>query len=510
MDKIGRTPLIKALIKHKKLMAAPFHMPGHKKGTGIGRSFARLMKTDPFSLDMTELPGLDDLHNPCGPIREAQIKAAELFGARQTFFLVNGTSAGIHAAVMSVCRPNDVILMPRDVHRSVIGACILSGARPAYLPVRINREYSIPLPPRPQDVRAALEEAGRTGAGQAGTGQTGAGQARAVQAGAGQVKAVLMVHPSYYGVAGQLEEIAAAAHTRQIPLIVDEAHGAHFAFSDKFPVPALKQGADISIQSTHKTLGALTQASMLHVNSDLVDGAEVFRHLKVLQSTSPSYLLMASLDSVVGQMEKSGKNLVARSLKLANFVRSNIRRIPGLKCLDETVLGSEGGSGIVDPTKIYISVRGIGLTGYQAADLLLRKYKIQVELSDRYNVLCMLSIGNTVDDAKNLVWALKELASVKRTPLQPTQQYDFEYAPLVTLTPREAWYAPKKTIPLREAVGQVAAEMIAPYPPGIPLVCPGEEITREIVDLILSLKSDSCSFHGPADRSLETVSVVNI
>lgn len=482
MDKTGKTPLLKALVKHQKLMTAPFHMPGHKKGKGIGKGFAQLMKTDPFSLDMTEVPGLDDLHNPCGPIQEAQSIAARLFGAEQTFFLVNGTSVGIHAAIMSVCRQNDAILLPRDIHRSVIGACILSGARPEYLPARIAGDFFVPLPPKAGDVKAAL------------------GKDRIV-------KAVMQVYPSYYGIAGNLKEIADIAHSHQIPLIVDEAHGAHFTFSSRLPAPALKQGADISVQSTHKTLGALTQASMLHVNSSIIEGTEVFRHLKILQSTSPSYLLMASLDSVVGQMGEDGEDLLEKTINLAEYVRREIGFIPGLKCLDETVIGSEEGL-TVDPTKIYISFRGIGLTGYQAAQILLKKYKIQVELSDRYNVLFMLSVGNTANDAERLIMALKEMALIKRRPIKLNQQFNFGFSPLVTLTPREAWFAPKKRIPLRESVGQVAAEIIAPYPPGIPLICPGEEITRELVEIILTMKSENYSFHGPEDHSVETVNVV--
>ncbi|MDT3702064.1 MAG: aminotransferase class I/II-fold pyridoxal phosphate-dependent enzyme [Thermincola sp.] len=482
MNETGKTPLIKALDKNQKLRSIPFHMPGHKRGTGAGKGFARLMKTDPFSLDLTEVPGLDDLHNPCGPIKEAQAAAAGLFGAEQTFFLVNGTSVGIHAAIMSICKPNDVILLPRDVHRSVIGACILSGARPEYLPARVSSEFFIPLPPTAQDVKEALGKYEK-------------------------VKAILQVYPSYYGIAGNLKEIADLAHSHKVPLIVDEAHGAHFAFSSRLPAPALKQGADISVQSTHKTLGALTQASMLHINSRLVSGAEVFRHLKILQSTSPSYLLMASLDAVVGQMERAGKTLMEKTVDHAIRVRREIMRIPGLQCLDEKVGANEGGF-VYDPTKLYISFKGIGLTGYQAARILRKKYKIQVELSDLYNVLCMLSYGNTADDTGSLVRALVEMAAVKRPPLKLNHNFNFSFNPLVIMTPREAWFAPRKRIPMREAVGQVAAEIFAPYPPGIPLLCPGEAITRELVEIIISMKAQSCSFHGPGDPSLETVEVI--
>ncbi len=484
MVRSGKTPLLNALARHRRLKTIPFHMPGHKKGKGIQPRFARLMKTDPFSLDMTEVPGLDDLHNPGGPIEEAQSRAAQLFGADRTFFLINGTTVGIHAAILAVCKQGDEILLPRDIHRSVIGACILAGARPRYLPARLNRDFFIPLPPKVEEVALGLQKY--------------------------PAKAVFQVYPSYYGLAGDLAGVTRVAHNLKIPVIVDEAHGAHFKFSDRLPAPALHLGADICIQSTHKTLGALTQASMLHVRGRLVDRGEVARQLGILQTTSPSYLLMASLDSATGHMEFSGKSLVDETVGLANRVREEINSLPGIRCLGTEGSG-DNGVFATDPTKMYISVRGTGLTGYQAADRLLKRYGIQVELGDRFNILCMFSIGNTSEDAGKLAAALREMAAVKPRSKAAETLLDFDTLPVPRqiLTPREAWFARKRKVLLDDAIGEVAGEMVAPYPPGIPVLCPGEKVTHDIVELIRRFKAESCLFHGPADRTLSKLTVVD-
>ncbi len=483
MKKAGKMPLLGALIKHKRMKTVPFHMPGHKKGRGIQREFARLMKTDPFSLDLTELPGLDDLHKPAGPIKESQSAAARLFGADRTFYLINGTTVGIHAAVLTVCKEGE-ILLPRDVHLSVIGACILAGARPRYLPVKLDQEFFVPYPARAEDIASVLQK------------NPG-------------VKAVFQTYPSYYGLAGDLREAAKTAHGLSIPLIADEAHGAHFRFSQRLPATALESGADISIQSTHKTLGAFTQTSMLHLKSNLVDYREVARQLGILQSTSPSYLLMASLDAAVGHLESAGEPLVEETVSTALRAREKINNIPGLHCLGEDVFG-RGEIVAFDPTKLYISVKGLGLTGYQVADKLLKKYRISVELSDRFNILCMFSIGNTPQDADRLVSALNEIAGrrVRLKGAKISGGLGTLPLPQAALTPREAWFAARKTVLLKDAVGEVAAEIIAPYPPGVPLLCPGEIITSEIIETIHRLKAESVPFHGPADPALNFITIV--
>lgn len=482
----GKTPLIRALVRHHRLNTVAFHMPGHKMGQGLNRRFARLMRNIPFSLDMTELPGLDDLHNPKGVIKTAQARAAELFGADHTFFLINGTTVGIHAAVLSICRENDEILLPRNVHRSVIGACILSGVRPRYLPLRVDPEFLTVYPSKPEEVEAVLNSAA-------------------------SVKAVFQVYPSYFGLVGNLAGIVNAAHKQKIPVIVDEAHASHFRFSSLLPQTALEAGADLSIQSTHKTLGAFTQASMLHLSGKTVDYDQVAGQLLILQSTSPSYLLMASLDAATGHLEASGKALINRVVKIALQTRDRIKKIPGLKCLgDDTV--PESGVASFDPTKLYVSVQDWGISGAEAAEILLRRYRIQVEMSDRIGFLCMFSIGSTAVDANRLVSALRGMAVRVRKRSRQTPTVAPILAgypePRVVLSPREAWFASKRAVPLRAAVGRLAGEIVAPYPPGIPILCPGEEITPEIIEIIELLLAEKAEFHGPQDPELNLITVV--
>lgn len=477
----SRTPLLDALIKYQKNNFVPLHMPGHKMGKGVSRKIYRSLKEDLFSFDLTEVPGLDDLNNPIGVIKEAQARASEIFGADHSFFLVNGTTVGIHAALLGFCKPGDEILMPRDVHRSVMGACILSGVRPNYTEVRFDEDFFIPCPVNPEDVAQRIQNL--------------------------SVKALIQVHPSYFGLVGDIRSIVEIAHDKDIPVIVDEAHGAHFNFSNKLPLSALEAGADVCIQSTHKTLGSFTQSSMLHIKSRLVDKDEIARQLRVLQSTSPSYLLMASLDAAAAQMGGSGIQLLERTIKLTERARAIINEIPGFKCLGPEKTGKNGIVGI-DPTKLCISVTNLGLTGYQVGEILTKKYRIQVELCDIYNILCMFSIGNTSQDAAGLIKALKEISagtiSKKNKPVFP-RILPF---PQVVMTPREAWFARKRAVPVKEAVGQISAELIAPYPPGIPVLCPGEEITREIIDIIEEFKAHNHSFHGCIDSDINTILTV--
>lgn len=477
-------PLLKALVRHIKQKPIPFHMPGHKMGVGVAKRFGNLMKTDPFSLDLTELPGLDDLHNPTGPIREAQIRAAALFGAQETFFLINGTTVGIHASILAVCKSGDEIVLPRDVHRSVIGACILAGVWPRFLNARLDQDFFIAYPPTALEVAEALRKYPAA-------------------------KAVFQIYPTYYGLVGDLTGVAKIAHSHSIPLIVDEAHGAHFILSEQLPPTAIESGADLSIQSTHKTLGAFTQASMLHLNGSLIDRNEVSRQLSLLQTTSPSYLLMASLDAATGHMETAGRALMDKVIRISKRTRAKIDRIPEVKCLG-TELVDHGGVIAVDPTKLYISFKGLGITGYQVAETLVRKYKIQVELSDNFCILCMLSIGNCAGDAEALVDAIREIAVTNLQLKLDNMFTGIKNIPIpdLVMTPRDAWFSSKAPVPIKDAVGRVSAETIATYPPGIPIVCPGEVISAETVELIGMFKAEKPCFHGPADPNLNFITVV--
>jgi arginine decarboxylase len=312
------TPLLTALQECSIQPDAPFYTPGHKRGQGIHPPLSALLGTAAFRADLPELPELDNLFAPEGVIRDAQDLAAKVFGADRTWFLVNGSTCGIEAAVLATCNPGDKIILPRNSHQSAIAALILSGAVPIFVQPEYDPDWEIAHSIPSSDVAAALERHPDT-------------------------KAVMMVYPTYYGVCGDVEAIAQLAHHYQIPLIVDEAHGAHFAFHSELPIPALAAGADVSIQSIHKVLGAMTQASMLHLRSHYVNPDRVNRALQLVQSTSPSYLLLASLDAARQQVALQGKKLMTRTLELADIARTRLSQIPGLSVLPTTAAGQTPG-----------------------------------------------------------------------------------------------------------------------------------------------------------------------
>ncbi|HHV61292.1 MAG TPA: aminotransferase class I/II-fold pyridoxal phosphate-dependent enzyme [Firmicutes bacterium] len=521
-------PLFEAIVKHIGLDLIPFHVPGHKQGRGRGQEsgidpeFAEFLGHDALAMDLTEVPGLDDLHAPGGPIREAEDLASELFGADHTFFLVNGTSAGIQAAMMATCGPGDEILIPRDVHRSVIGGLILSGASPVYIPVAVHPEFGIPLGPVPECLLNSL---------------------RAYPS----AKLVVLTNPNYYGVTRDLRYLVNLCHQYGKIVLVDEAHGGHFAFDDALPPSGLSAGADIVVQSTHKTLGSLTQSSMLHVKGQRVDMARLRQALRILQTTSPSYILMASLDAARRRMFMRGRELVGRAVRLAERARGSINQIiPGgclsLPALDparaavdahvgphagrrpvEAVCGgmcdAMRGELLLDPTKLTISFRGIGVSGYRAGEVLRERYGLQVEFADMWNVLAMVTIADRDEDVDRLIEGIKGLSDI--FPGQYLQCLQLQYlrclqhlddvfsAPPQHLPPRQACLGRTEAVLLKEAAGRVSAEIVAPYPPGIPVICPGEEVTPGVIEFLTAARELGARFQGPEDPDLTFLRVVD-
>lgn len=486
MSKQNSAPLYEALTEHFRQGNVSFHVPGHKQGQAVPDRLKDLQGPGIFSLDQTEVPGLDDLHCPTGPIKEAQELAAELFHADRTFLLVNGTTVGLQAAVMTLCGPQDRILIPRYAHRAVAGALVLSGAEPVYLKPRVDKDFGVPIGVEVTEVARAVNEVAR-------------------------LAAVLQVHPTYHGFASDLPAVTKICHDREIPVIADEAHGAHFLFNNAFPAAAMDAGADISVQSTHKTLGALTQGSMLHIKGQLVNRQMLARNLQLLQTSSPSYLLMVSLDLARRQMVEEGRDMLAKAVEMAWWTRKRIAEINGLKCAGPENLA---GIAVPDPTKILINVTGLGLTGYQAAAILREEGRIQVELADPLNVLLVLTFGTTGDDCRVLVAALEKMA-VKYQPAAGHQKINpFELVfsqplPPVAVTPREAWFAPARPVRVEEARDHISVETVAPYPPGIPVICAGERITDDVVELLKYIRDNGIPCHGIADQSKHTIKVMN-
>ncbi|MDU2680770.1 MAG: aminotransferase class I/II-fold pyridoxal phosphate-dependent enzyme [Clostridium sp.] len=480
----NETPLFDALKEYVDRDTLPFHVPGHKKGVGIDKEFKNFIGENPFKIDVTVFKLVDSLHHPTGPIKKAQELVADAYESHASFFSIHGTSGAIQAMILAVVNDGDKIIVPRNVHKSVTSGIILSGAVPVFMEPEIDKKLGIAHGVTPETVEKTLKENP-------------------------DAKAVLIINPTYYGVATDIKKIADIVHSYDIPLIVDEAHGPHLAFSEKLPMSALKAGADICAQSTHKIIGSLTQGSLLHVKSKYVDPKRVQQILNLMQTTSPSYIIMASLDCARRQIALEGKDLLQKTIKLCKYTRDEINKIPGFYCFGEEVLGKPG-SYSFDPTKLTISSRELGITGFELDMILADKYHIQMELSDFYNVLAVGSFGDTKEGMDRLLSALKEISNDYYGKKEPVQDFlDIPAIPTKILNPREAFYSDKISIPLNESIGKISGEFLLAYPPGIPVLCPGEEITQEVVDYVHDLKRANLYVQGTEDLTVENIKIVN-
>jgi arginine decarboxylase len=503
----AETPLLTALWKCTQENHAPFYTPGHKRGTGISQKLVDAFGKNVFAADLAELTELDNLFAPEGVIAKAQQLAAEAFGAARTWFLVNGSTCGIEAAILATCGTGDKIILPRNVHSSAIAGLILSGA----MPIFVNPEYDpilgIAHSITPETVAAALQKHP-------------------------DAKAVLMVYPTYYGVCGDVEAIANITHSYNIPLLVDEAHGSHFGFHPEFPMPALTAGADICVQSIHKTLGAMTQASMLHLQGNRVNCDRITKALQLLQSTSPSYILMASLDAARSQIALHGKELLSQTLHLADKACKSISEIPGLSVLDLSNFNYLNFT--QDRTRLTIRVSELGLTGFIADEILETEFGIRSEFASPQHVTFIISLGNTSSDIENLVQGLIKLAQrYEDNYLFPKHQEEkcvnifdnnFNIANESVMSPREAFFAATETLEFdksydkqslmleayRTLENRICAEIICPYPPGIPVLMPGEIITEDALNYLQKIKASGGFITGCSDANLQTLKVVYI
>ncbi|WP_196516141.1 aminotransferase class I/II-fold pyridoxal phosphate-dependent enzyme [Nostoc sp. WHI] len=484
----NQTPLLDTLKANAARPHAPFYTPGHKRGVGIAQPLADLLGTKIFRADLTELADLDNLFAPQGVIQEAQQLAAEVFGASQTWFLVNGSTCGVEAAILATCGTGDKIILPRNVHSSAIAGLILSGAIPIFLNPEYDPVLDIAHSITPNAVQSALQQHP-------------------------DAKAVLTVYPTYYGVCGDLSAIANITHQYNIPLLVDEAHGAHFAFHPELPTPALAAGADLTVQSIHKVLGAMTQASMLHVQGNRIDCDRISKALQLVQSTSPSYLLLASLDAARQQMALHGKMLMSRTLQLANEARTRISRIPGLSILPQ--LGGSPGFVALDKTRLTVTVSGLGLTGFEADEILDEKFAVTAEFASLQHLTFIISLGNTSADIEQLVQSFTTLATeYRRTNLTLNNHIWQNLVSTVShglhLSPREAFFAVSEILPLTQTSKRICAEIVCPYPPGIPVLMPGEVITKPVLDYLQQIQAMGGFISGCNDTSLKTLKVVKI
>ena len=482
MQRQERAPLWEALVAHVRHGYAAFHVPGHKGGRGAPPELDAAWGRPVFEYDLTELPGLDNLHAPAGAVRAAQELAAELYGARATFFLVGGTTAGLVAAVLAATRPGQRILLPRHAHRSLLAATILADLEPVFYPVEVDKEWGLPGGWDETAVEALIRQT------------PGAA-------------ALVLVHPTYHGLVGPARELIAAAQAAGLTVIADEAHGPHFYLHPELPPGALTLGADLAAQSTHKLLGSLTQSSWLHLGGGRVPAAAVAEALRWVESSSPSYLLLASLDLARRQAARNGRAAWHRALELARMVRSGAARLPGLACLEAA--GWPGVTG-QDLCKLTVRVSGLGLTGREAACYLRRAHGIQAELTDLRTVLFVLTPADGEKDGERLLTALAALARERRGEKARVGELPELPRPVQRLRPRAAAFAPKAYLPWRAARGRVAARAVVPYPPGVPLVWPGEELTPEVLAAGEALQAAGTELHGltPGEGGEPLVAVV--
>jgi len=441
--------------------------------------------------DLPELPELDNLFAPSGVIAEAQGLAAQAFGADQTWFLANGSTAGIVAAILATCGPGDGVLLPRTVHRSVVSGLILSGARPVFVAPAYDASSGL--------VGGLTAEAVE--------------QALVCEV---DIRAVMLVAPSYEGICGETAAIARLCHQRNLPLLVDEAHGPHFGFHPGLPPSALSLGADLVVQSTHKVLSALTQAAMVHVRGERVDRDRLTQSLALIQSTSPNYLLLASLDAARRQMATAGDVLMEQTLALACDARQRLSELPGLRVLG---LPQRPGFTHLDLTRLTVAVEGLGMSGFEVDEKLCADYGAIAELPSPNRLTFIVSLGNRPADIDRLVagftaiskTALPLFEAALETCSDTTAEQLLDFRALtskVACTPRAAFYAQQRTVEIQAAIGHIAAEAVCPYPPGIPVLLPGEVITAEAVSYLQQVQAQGGVISGCADETLATLRIV--
>ena len=454
----------------------PFHMPGHKGN--------RASSADDFLFerDITEISGFDNLHHAEGILKEAQEYAAQIYGTKKCFFGVNGSTAALLAAVSASVNKGGKILVARNCHKAVYHALYLRELQPVYIYPHEDQRLGINGGISPERVERYLEE------------NT-------------DVQAFLLTSPTYDGVVSDIKTIAEVVHRHKIPLIVDEAHGAHFKFHKELPPSSIELGADMAAISIHKTGGALTQASALLINNT-VDDKKVLQTINMLQSTSASYLLMSSIDGARYNLDINGERQLSNALNLARYARNKLNRIDGIKVYSPQDLKSKGVE-FVDETKLCINVKGLNLTGFEVYDMLYKNFSVQAELGDLYNVLALISIGTTKKDVDRLIKSIEIIAKTKK---RSTKIKDIEIRQINTeigINPREAFYAKKELVDIKDSLNMICGESIMAYPPGIPIISPGEIITYEIINYINLLKDSGAYFTDAQDKKLNKILVVN-
>lgn len=442
-------------------------MPGHKLGKGIPYRFLK----DLHLLDMTEIPGLDNLHFPDGVIKEAQELAAKAFGADYTSFLVNGSTCGVHAAILSLCKPGDKLIVSRDCHKSVIGGMMLAGVKPIYIQPEYDGLFGVSSFVLPSMVeQAIINNPDAIG--------------------------VFITRPNYYGICSDIVAISNLVHSHNKILIVDEAHGAHLKFSSKLPCCALDAGADVCIQSAHKTLPALTQGAYLHIRGTRVDVERVKFVLRLIQTSSPSYIIMSFLDIARAIMEAHGSELIESLLEGISWLETMISRNTGFKVLSLKPLPS----GQIDKTRIVVNVRNTGKTGFYIDSILRSQYNIQVEMADLFNIVCISTVADGPKEFESLYFSLYEIdKQFKNSERLPDINISKSEIPVQAVELDKVMQSKYGTFKLTEAAGKVSRGIITPYPPGVPVICPGEVISQASIQYLINVIEAGGTVNGISD-----------
>lgn len=473
------TPIHKALEEQRLNRLAHFDVPGHKGGRG-NKELKHFLGETTLSLDMNSMKPLDNLCHPVSVIKEAQELTAQAFHADEAFFIVNGTTAAVQAMIMSVCKAFDKVIMPRNVHRSAINALVVCGALPVYINPGMNKELGIPLGMSVADVEKAILDNP-------------------------DAKAVLVNNPTYYGICSNLREIVRIAHEHNMLVLVDEAHGTHFYFHDELPVSAMEAGADMAAVSMHKTGGSLTQSSVL-LTRNTVNADYVRQVINLTQTTSGSYLLLSSLDIARKNLSLNGKSMFDKTIDFANYARDEINKLGGYYAFGEELVNGDTVYAF-DQTKLSIHTRNIGLAGIEVYDLLRDDYGIQIEFGDIGNILAIISYGDRNLEIERLISALSEIKRLHEK--DKSGLFDHEYInPQIVMGPQKAFYSKKRQIPIKESKGAICGEFVMCYPPGIPILAPGECITQDILNHIAYAKEKGCFMTGTQDMTLENINIV--
>ncbi len=475
----NRAPIYEALQTFRNMRVVPFDVPGHKHGRG-NPELMEFLGQKCVGVDVNSMKPLDNLCHPVSVIREAEELIADAFGAAYAFLMVGGTTSSVQSMVLSTCKRGDKIILPRNVHRSVINALVLCGAIPVYVNPEVDRRLGIALGMQREQVEQAIRENP-------------------------DAKAVLVNNPTYYGICSDLRAIVKMAHDAGMYCLADEAHGTHFYFGKGMPVSAMEAGADMAAVSMHKSGGSLTQSSLLLIGPNMNAG-HVRQIINLTQTTSGSYLLMSSLDISRRNLALRGQEVFTGVVQMAEYAREEINAIGGYDAFGRELIN---GNSIYDfdPTKLSVHTRDIGLAGIEVYDLLRDEYDIQIEFGDIGNILAYLSIGDRAQELERLVSALAEIR--RRYQRDCSGLLSQEYiAPEVVKSPQEAFYASKKSLPIEQTIGLVCSEFVMCYPPGIPILAPGERITEEILAYIEYAREKGCSMTGPEDAEIRNLNVL--